>query len=186
MASRGRSETTKLKKNIEEQLDRLMQQLADLEECREDLDDDEYEETKNETLEQLKEFNESLNRMKEGDLSLVDDVNSVQLAIQAAISKAFKTPEVIQMFAKKQPGQLRQKVERDRKVGKLSAETATQQTLEILTALKKLGEQLSSNEEQFLQSNSSSNLREFEKVSSEIGGNRLLEMAGSQVQAASQ
>ena len=46
---------------------------------REDLDDDEYEETKNETLEQLKEFNESLNRMKEGDLSLVDDVNSVQL-----------------------------------------------------------------------------------------------------------
>ena len=60
-------------------------------------------------------------------------------------------------------------VERDRKVGKLSADTATQQTLEILTALKKLGEQLSSNEEQFLQSNSSSNLREFEKVSSEIG-----------------
>ena len=46
---------------------------------REDLDDDEYEETKNETLEQLKEFNESLNRMKEGDLSLVDDLNSVQL-----------------------------------------------------------------------------------------------------------
>ncbi|KAK2191412.1 hypothetical protein NP493_53g10002 [Ridgeia piscesae] len=172
MASRGRSETTKLKKNIEEQLDRLMQQLSDLEECREDLDDDEYEETKNETLEQLKEFNESLNRMKEGDLSLVDDLNSVQLAIQAAISEAFKTPEVIQMFAKKQPGQLRQKlaeVERDRKVGKLSADTATQQTLEILTALKKLGEQLSSNEEQFLQSNSSSSLREFEKVSSEIG-----------------
>lgn len=31
-------------------------------------------------------------------------------AIQAAISEAFKTPEVIQMFAKKQPGQLRQKL----------------------------------------------------------------------------
>lgn len=28
-------------------------------------------------------------------------------AIQAAISQAFKTPEVIRMFAKKQPGQLR-------------------------------------------------------------------------------
>ena len=60
-------------------------------------------------------------------------------------------------------------VERDKKVGKLSGDTATQQTLEILTALKKLGEQLSSNEEQYLMSNSSSNLREFEKVSSEIG-----------------
>ena len=30
-----------------------MQQLQDLEECREDLDDDEYEETKKETLDQL-------------------------------------------------------------------------------------------------------------------------------------
>ena len=31
-------------------------------------------------------------------------------AIQAAISEAFHTPEVIQMFAKKQPGQLREKL----------------------------------------------------------------------------
>ena len=31
MASRGQSETSKLKQNVEEQLDRLMQQLEDLE-----------------------------------------------------------------------------------------------------------------------------------------------------------
>ena len=31
-------------------------------------------------------------------------------AIQAAISQAFKTPEVIKLFAKKQPGQLRQRL----------------------------------------------------------------------------
>ena len=31
-------------------------------------------------------------------------------AIQAAISEAFKTPEVIKLFAKKQPGQLRQRL----------------------------------------------------------------------------
>ena len=74
---------------------------------REDLDADEYEETKSETLEQLKEFNESLARMKGGDMTLVNELNRMQLAIQAAISEAFKTPEVIRMFAKKQPGQLR-------------------------------------------------------------------------------
>ena len=34
MSSRGQSETTKLMHNVEEQLDRLMQQLADLEECK--------------------------------------------------------------------------------------------------------------------------------------------------------
>lgn len=34
MASRGNLETGKLRQNMEEQLDRLMQQLQDLEECR--------------------------------------------------------------------------------------------------------------------------------------------------------
>ena len=46
---------------------------------RDDLEPDEYEETRSETLEQLKDFNESLNKMKGGNLSLVDDVNSLQL-----------------------------------------------------------------------------------------------------------
>eukprot|EP00058_Branchiostoma_floridae_P005053 XP_002590541.1 hypothetical protein BRAFLDRAFT_86219 [Branchiostoma floridae] len=121
MASRGKSETEKLKQNLEEQLDRLVQQLQDLEECREDLDEDEYEETKNETLEQLKEFSKTLEHMAQGDMTLVDELNSMQLAIRAAISEAFKTPEVIRMFAKKQPGQLRQRLaemERDAKAAK--------------------------------------------------------------------
>lgn len=34
MSSRGISETNKLKSNLEEQLDRLVAQLADLEECK--------------------------------------------------------------------------------------------------------------------------------------------------------
>ena len=34
MSSRGRSETGKLQQNLEEQLDRLVAQLADLEECK--------------------------------------------------------------------------------------------------------------------------------------------------------
>ncbi|VDH93720.1 Hypothetical predicted protein, partial [Mytilus galloprovincialis] len=110
MASRGAQENTKLRQNLEEQLDRLVQQLADLEECREDLEDEEYEETKNETIDQLKEFKDSLDKMTKGNVSLVDELNGMQLAIQAAISQAFKTPEVIRLFAKKQPGQLRQRL----------------------------------------------------------------------------
>ena len=54
-------------------------------------------------------------------------------AIRAAISEAFKTPEVIRMFAKKQPEQLRQRlaeVERDQKIGKLPIEEAIQQKVQ--------------------------------------------------------
>ena len=127
---------------------------------RDDLDPDEYEETKRETLEQLKEFNESLTKMKGGDMTLVNELNRMQLAIQAAISEAFKTPEVIRLFAKKQPGQLRQRLsevsqiihldflniflqmQRDVKVGKMSDDVYTAQAVEILAALRKLGEKV--------------------------------------------
>ena len=43
------------------------------------MEPEEYEEAKNETVEQLKEFKESLDKMLEGNLSLVDDLNSMQL-----------------------------------------------------------------------------------------------------------
>jgi hypothetical protein len=71
---------------------------------------EEYTETKQESIEQLKELNSALSKLKEGNLSLIDEVNSIQLAIQAAISQAFQTPEVIRMFAKKQQPELRQRL----------------------------------------------------------------------------
>uniref|UniRef100_A0A0B6Y8Z4 Beta-catenin-interacting ICAT domain-containing protein n=1 Tax=Arion vulgaris TaxID=1028688 RepID=A0A0B6Y8Z4_9EUPU len=188
MASRGAQETTKLKQNLEEQLDRLMQQLTDLEECKADLEPEEYEETKNETVEQLKEFQANLNKMMQGNLSLVDELSGMQLAIQAAISDAFKTPEVIRLFAKKQPGQLRTRladINRDEKIGKLSKQAAVQQSVEILMALKKLGEPLTAAEVAYLHQNSSGSLKEFEKVSADMGtGEKVLAVAGSQVEKA--
>jgi hypothetical protein len=64
-------------------------------------------------------------------------------AIQAAVSDAFKTPEVIKLFAARAPGQLRGRLtalQRDSKLGKVSQDQFIQQQLEILVALKKLGE----------------------------------------------
>jgi hypothetical protein len=46
---------------------------------RGDLDPSEYEETKNETMEQLREFNESLSRMISGDMTLVDQLGAMHL-----------------------------------------------------------------------------------------------------------
>ncbi|XP_067826447.1 protein LZIC isoform X1 [Heptranchias perlo] len=186
MASRGKSETSKLKQNLEEQLDRLMQQLQDLDECREELEPEEYEETKQETLEQLSEFNESLKKIMSGDMTLVDELSGMQLAIQAAISQAFKTPEVIRMFAKKQPGQLRTRLaemERDVIVGKLPRDVYTQQKVEVLTALRKLEEKLTPEEEAFLSANASATLSQFEKVSRDLGtGDKVLALASSGVE----
>ncbi|XP_019367309.1 PREDICTED: protein LZIC [Gavialis gangeticus] len=190
MASRGTTETSKLKQNLEEQLDRLMQQLQDLEECREELDADEYEETKKETLEQLSEFNESLKKIMSGNMTLVDELSGMQLAIQAAISQAFKTPEVIRMFAKKQPRQLRTRLaemDRDLMVGKLGRDLYTQQKVEILTALRKLGEKLTADDETFLSTNAGAALSQFERVSSDLGsGDKVFALASVEVEKAKQ
>ncbi|XP_023724189.1 protein LZIC [Cryptotermes secundus] len=191
MTSRGQAETEKLRQNLEGQLDRLVQQLADLEECKDDIDPSEYEETKSETMEQLQEFNESLSKMISGDMTLVDQLGSMQLATQAAISAAFHTPAVIRMFARREPDLLRERlaeVDRDEQLGKLSVQASTREKTEILSALRQLEERLSPAELKFLEQQLSSSLentgKQFVRVSDTLeAGERALEMARSEVRA---
>jgi len=110
--------------------------------------------------------------MTKGNMTLIDQFGAIQLAIQAAVSSAFKTPQVIAMFAKKDLGSLRQhltSLQTGAKLGKISKEKYTQQAVEILTALKKLGEKITPEEENFLQENRSKAMAEFESAKSEIG-----------------
>ena len=46
MATRGKSETAKLVENLRDQLNRLIAQLQDVEELKDELDPDEYKATK--------------------------------------------------------------------------------------------------------------------------------------------
>ncbi|XP_066251138.1 protein LZIC-like [Euwallacea similis] len=151
--SYGKTETEKLKQNVENQLDRLLEQLSDLESCKDSLDSLEYDETKEETMEQLKELNESLTKLVNGNISLVSSLGAIQLATQAAISQAFKTPEVIRLFGRREPKQLRERlkgIEEQIKLHKLTIEAGNPQKCEILVALRQLNEQLSREELQFL------------------------------------
>ncbi|EGC30735.1 hypothetical protein DICPUDRAFT_157489 [Dictyostelium purpureum] len=192
MASRGQIETSKLKNNIEEQLNRLLAQLEDIEELKDDISQEEYDETKEDTLNQMKEFEQSLKKMMSGDMTLVSELGSLQLALQATISQAFKTPEVIKLFAKKDQGSLRTKlgnIQRDVKLGKVSKDEYIDQSVEILSALKKLGFAISPEEEHFLETHKSRLMSEFEKVSNSNVGQgtkeNILSSAASQIKNAS-
>ena len=72
-------ESARLRANAEEQVTRLLTQLSDLEELRDELDDDEYEETRADTLTQLEEFKASLARMAAGDVTLVNELESIRV-----------------------------------------------------------------------------------------------------------
>ena len=52
-----------------------------------------------------------VNIFYKGDMTLMDNLSVMKLAVRAAISEAFKTPEVIRMFASRRPGELRQRLE---------------------------------------------------------------------------
>eukprot|EP01027_Heterolobosea_sp_BB2_P022959 GEZU01033892.1.p1 GENE.GEZU01033892.1~~GEZU01033892.1.p1 ORF type:complete len:203 (+),score=73.67 GEZU01033892.1:47-610(+) len=180
--------TNQLQKTVEEQLTRLLQQLQDCEELKDDLDPEEYEETKRSTLEQMKEFQQTLDKMVSGDLSLKSSLDSVRLAMQAAVSQAFHTPEVIKMFANNQTAGLRNKLaqlQMNLKLNKASEATVRQQSIEILSALKKLGDPLSAEEEKYLKDNMTNEMKQFETVdsSTNVRADQLLSKAGAQIQS---
>ena len=161
MSSHGKLETEKLRKYLEGQLHRLVQQLEDIKEIRNTLDEDAYEELMQLTREDLQEFNASLQRMISGDTTLIDELGAVQLATQAVIGDAFKTPDVIRMFGKREVTELRKRlVEIDSymKLGKLSKESSDHQRGEVLNALRQLGEKLEPEELQLLEKLKLSNI----------------------------
>lgn len=152
--SRGDVETSKLRSNIEDQLNRLLTQLSDLEEMRDDLENDEYEQTRKETMDQLQEFEVSLQKILEGNITLVSDIGSVQLRIQDAIRLSFKSADVTKLFVQKENGALRRKLaslDEDKRLGRISTEQYEEISYEIIIALDKLGEELSINEKALLE-----------------------------------
>lgn len=60
---------------------------------RNELEPDEYEETKEETMEQLKELNDSLTKLVNGNLSLISALGAVQLvSIKAQLTYLLMYP----------------------------------------------------------------------------------------------
>ncbi|XP_076249216.1 protein LZIC [Calliopsis andreniformis] len=178
MSSRGKVETEKLRKNLEAQLDRLVLQLEDIEESRDLLDGDGYEDALQLTKEDLQEFNESLQRMISGDTTLIDELGAIQLATQAAISEAFKTPAVLRMFGKRETSQLRDRltqIDCDMKLGKLSKDCYDRQRGEVLHALRQLGEKLEPSELQLLEKLKLSNIdaTSYEQVTESVEKGRM-------------
>eukprot|EP01039_Chlorochromonas_danica_P008288 gene8288-9138_t len=169
--SRGKAETTLLKENIEDQLKRLLTQLADVEQMKDELDEEEYQTTRKETIEQLEEFEQSLKKMLTGNMTLIDQVNAAQLAIQTAIRNA-DSAEILKMFVKKENGSLRTKLsqlESDHRLGRITRDIYETQAADIIGLLDKLKEPLTPAERQLLEKNRK-DLDNYESANVEIDG----------------
>lgn len=129
-----------------------------------------------ETIDQLKEFEESLQKSISGNMSLVDQIGGVQLAIQSAI-RSSSSPEILNMFVQKQNGALRSRLsslESDKRLGRISAEAYEAQAVEILQMLEKLKEPLSASEQNLL-TNATKNMSDFTAAAVEVNSKVLAE-----------
>ncbi|TMS40216.1 hypothetical protein L596_006620 [Steinernema carpocapsae] len=160
-------ENQRLINNVHEQLDRLSRQLREIENEKEEMDEEDYLEMKTDTIEQLKNLSLTLERIQSGDMTVFDQVSTTRLAIRAAVSQAFKTPEIIMLFVKKEPPILRQKlehVESEHRLKRIEEGIYKERKYEILLALQKLGDALRPEEDQFLKDHSSFLPSDFELV----------------------
>ena len=129
-----------LHEHIQVQVKRLLMQLSDIDTMRDQLTQEEYDFTKQVSVNQLKEFNEML---QSGEMTLISDAEQMQLTIQDAIRDAFSTPQIIEKFTQQQPVQLRirlQQLSRDFQIQKISSETFNRDAVQVILALQKLGE----------------------------------------------
>ena len=96
--------------------------------------------------------------------------------------RAAAAPEVIAMFAKREPAALRgrlAKLSQESRLGHLSPALFKTQAVEVILALKKLGEQLTAEEAHVLDSASSEVRGQFEADDRAIAEDKIVSMAGS-------
>ncbi|CAL2033296.1 unnamed protein product [Caenorhabditis brenneri] len=140
-------------RNAQKTIDRLIRQLAEIETEKDSLDAVEYKELHEDTVRQLEEYGKIVERLQGGDVSLIDNLTATKIAIRAAISKAFKTPEVMALFAGKHTGLLREKLmmtESNYRSQKISKQEYLERKFEILMALQRLEEKLTDDESKYL------------------------------------
>jgi hypothetical protein len=136
---------------------RLLTQLRDLEEMKADLEEDEYEQLRRETLDQLREFEESLARSlgasNDANDPFLDDVERARSAVQETIRSAVASSGAKDRFAKKESAALRARLaslQESVRLGALAPEVFDAERRAVLAALQAMGEPLTDADREYL------------------------------------
>ncbi|GMS84662.1 hypothetical protein PENTCL1PPCAC_6837 [Pristionchus entomophagus] len=135
--------------NLHNQVSRLVKQLEELEQEKDALTEEEYNEMKNETVEELNEISQTLEKMSGGELSVTASGAKEKQAILNAIAAAFQSIHGDQSPNKKRIALLRQKliqVGNDYSLKKIDDETFKIRKAAVLSRLSELGDHLSTEE----------------------------------------
>lgn len=118
---------------------------------------DEFDTIKEDLIEQIKEFQETLDRLQKGDTTLESKVNQMRNQIKNAIRTAFNTTEMIKMFVEQDSHELLNQllsIEEDYKLKRIKIDVMEEKKTKILKRLQKQGHPLSEVDTKFLKEKS--------------------------------
>lgn len=125
---------------LEIQLHRLIEQLKDLEDCKEELSAEEFDYIKDDALEQVQEFNKSINDYQKKDSSMTNQFTELKGALRQAIGESFNTQDMVDMFGINDAEVLQQliKLEEDYRFNKIDHEAFVNERSQILLKIQDL------------------------------------------------
>lgn len=130
----------KLLKNVMDELNRLNNQLKDLETYKDDFEPEEAEQIKKETLDQLNEVTKRLEKMKTGELSIMSEVEKAQRMLNQILVENYKMKDVLGMYLSTETNYLRHNLEyiqSQLKLKKISQEEFNNSAISILDLISK-------------------------------------------------
>ena len=161
---------TTLITQLTQQITRIKTELADLEEMKDDLSPDEYQEMNSENLKELAEFTEKLNTVK-GDSNILLSANAIkQNEISKETKKTSIAKESIKNYKAVDVKRIRSELSELSKLLKLKSLTLEKYNLqagELIFGLQKGGVQLSDEELKILEEVGPNNLKAFMEVKEE-------------------
>lgn len=116
-------------------------------------------------MDQIKEFQETLDRLQKGDTTLESKVSQMRNEIKNAIRTAFKTTEMIKMFVEQDSHELLIQlagIEEEFKLKRIKVDEMEEKKIGILNRLQKQGYPLSEPDTKFLKEKSQSYLQSID------------------------
>ena len=129
-----------LLKNVLDEIERLNNQLKDLETYKDDFTPEEIEETKKETLEKLIETTKLLEKMKSGNVTTVTKVEQAKKQLQKAIAENYHVKDLVNSYLSNETEFLREKlnsVMRLNALKKINDQEFNSQVIQILEIINK-------------------------------------------------
>lgn len=125
---------------LEMELHRLVDQLKDLEDCKDELSSEEFDYIKDDALEQVQEFSKSINDYQKKNSSMLNRFTELKDALRQAIGESFNAQDMIEMFGI-HDGELLQKLiklEEDYRLNKIDRDFFLDERAKILLKIQDL------------------------------------------------